>query len=507
MALKSVFIIKLLCVAFLMQACSDSPSMAPEDEALPPATGGSSSSGSVSSSSSFSSSSASAAAAEISDAREFVSVMNQVSVDVSPKALMVESDAADFDLLAAQLQNSPIAGDEVENVLLGLSKAGWAFGAKFVESIAGRMVIDPPEGVSLAGYQVTSAGTTLSPQRYYSFTLDQEILLSPSECAGQGASCVIRVDVDWELAFPNSRPGGSVEGDTTSLVLSEMHLNIARLTASNSYVSIAVTPGEGVLSASQLVVRALMDAHSNLLSAVVASESLQGQLSIEILETQNGQLKASGDLLASFAGFELNIDSVSVTGLSVELLDMGVSSVSGAVDITNNVQTFTAEYVLGAQVEGVGPFSYVFGQSLDVLGENDSNFLGVDMSVDYALKTSGSEVFSGSMLAKRESHNVVGMKNFSFNYNDLTYLLSGEVTNDGQLRVLEAFDPRSSVRVVLDATSGITLGGVADTAGNTLGSVNKTESGALEIIYADGTVQELLPSIKVPAPLLPSEAF
>lgn len=489
----------------LAQGCSDNPSMAQEEDTNNPPVDQSSSSA-FSASSSSSASSAPVTEQGYNDARRFVERMNNAVSEGSPSALLDGADGEQFDLFLTQVQSSEISGQEVLNVLQGVYTAGLAFGAVFLEDEANQTVIPIPEGVSVDGYSVVRSSTLLEQERYYSFVLDQEIILDPRECSGGEASCIIQVSVDWELALPNSRPWFRIGDDFRSVVLTDMEFNITHLEASNQYVSISVTPGEKVISAGELLVEALLDADLNLINTLIEVNSLTGALSFEINELQNIRSLSSG-LFANLPRLKVDIGTVAVDGLVLNLLELGDSSLSGEWDLQSDNQSLAGDITAEVQMLGNGPFSYVLGDTIEAIGEDAENFLGANVSLSYTHTADELLLFGGEMRGARKSDQLLEVENFSLNYNDLTYLLSGEVNNSGQLRLLEAVDAQSSVRVSLDATSGITLGGVVDGTGTSLGSVNKAQSGALEILYTDGSNQEFLPGVKVPAPFLPSESF
>ena len=404
------------------------------------------------------------------------------------------SDADAYQAFASSVNGSKIfgatenpkklLGSEVSNVLSALAQVGEHLGAELIKAIANSEILKIPAGIN-GSLTTRASGTGPRASMYYTYKINQDI----SVCNGERASCEVKVEMDLELASIG-QGGPTGNGASKFIQFPALQLNVTKLTASNSYVSVAVPAGNELLNIGLLYAQVEQDAEDKLTGALAIVEEVASNLTLQIRDAQSvAALEAK--LTGGWSSLEVNID-MAAEDTTLELVTLADVDLGASLSLKNGSgDELKGNISADAAIVGNGPFTYVFGEELEKVGEDAANFLGANAEVGYSAVVGGSTLFSNTVKGGRASNETLSLDSFKVQHGGLTYELAGEFSEKGEIVALTAVDPVSGVKIEISTTGGVTSGRVVSATGTQLGTVAKNANGKLEITYTDNSTQLL----------------
>lgn len=385
-----------------------------------------------------------------------------------------------------------LLGTEVSNVLSALAQVGEHLGAELIKAIASSEILKIPAGINGSLTSRTS-GTGPRASVYYTYKINQKINVckdANGNITGLPASCEVSVVMDLELASIGQ--GGPTGNGTSKFIqFPALQLNVTTLTASNSYVSVAVPAGNQLLNIGLLYAQVEQDADDKLTGALaIVEEVVANNLTLQIRDAQSVAV-LEAKLTGGWNSLEVNVD-MAAEDTTLELINLADVDLGASLSLKNGSgDELKGNLSAGAAIVGEGPFTYVFAKELEKVGEDAANFLGVNAEVNYSAVVGGSTLFSNTVKGGRASNESLSLDSFKVQHGGLTYELAGEFSEKGEILALTAVDPVSGVKIEISTTGGVTSGRVTSATGTQLGTVAKNASGKLEITYTDGSTQLL----------------
>jgi hypothetical protein len=378
-----------------------------------------------------------------------------------------------------------LLGSEVSNVLSALTQVGGHFGARLLEAIANDVILPIPEGINGT---LTATNNGLSGSRriaYYAYTIDQVI----DVCEGKGPaqSCNVRVQMDIELESASGGPKGDPVNFAITVPVAK--LKVTKLLASNTYVAVEAQPSASAITADITGEVAMED--DKMLGAYIEILDFTSDLKLSIRDLQSNAV-VSADLAGGFDELIVDLD-MQADDLTVEVVAVTALNLNAGLNVANAAgDKLTASATLNADIVGNGaPFTYVFGEKIEKIGETASTYLGLDAVAAYSAVVGGNTLFSTAVEAGRVGNETLQLKDFSVQYGGRTYKITGEINEDGgAIKSLDTTDPVSGVRIQISTNAQGVTSGTVSVGGTQLGTIAKSGD-KLIITYTDSTTQTL----------------
>ena len=459
-----------------------------------------------------------------------MSEINKISNSVNLNANAVSNlgsvlsgdEAAAYQSFADAFEGSSISGSaqgnllsaEVNNVLAAVGKAGTAIGAKFASETIAEGLVDAPDGIDEVAYvgDIDDGFATGVAYERHTLGVSQVVSLNEKECskipAGNAASCDVDVDLEIEIFLPDSNIAIITSDNTKpNLTFENLQVKVLSMTASNEFVSVSMDPATVILvgvdetgtGSDSLRVRAVLDGAydgqpaPNLISAdIVAANFTMPPFTLNVSD----RAESGASLAVSVTALEIGVLSLSLdlsdsdnTVLAVN--NLADASASANLSVTADGDTLVGNIAASSAFNGNGPFTFIFGETLERVGETASDFIGADVTASFTSMVNGSTLITGDLVGGRETDVTNKIDNWTSTYNGDTYVLSGEFDENGEVVSLEATNASTGIIIKVDTVAGVREGTVIDGLGTELGTIAENGDGKLEITYTDGSTQLL----------------
>src|SRR5690606_23670984 len=170
---------------------------------------------------------------------------------------------------------------EVSNVLNGLAMAGEHFAALVIFEVAGDDLLPIPDEIDGDFTVLPQQGIGINARYPITYKINEPINVC-GKAGGPEGSCLVNVEMDIEL-ITGPRTGNA--GGTLSFP--KFELNVTKLAAFNSHVSVDIAAGAGLVVAESVFAQAEIEAEE-LLGAFVQLEGLATDVEVTITDSQTG---------------------------------------------------------------------------------------------------------------------------------------------------------------------------------------------------------------------------